>query len=153
MIELPHLVVSVSIVNAGCMLMVNEIDNGINCWNQPAGHVEPGESIEQAAIRECLEESGYRVELKGINGIYQGVHETTRLHFVRISFVADRFEKLTNQLDPEIIGTDWLPLDDLINNKYQLRSEMTRACLEDYNTAPIYPLNFIHSVSHFHAQK
>ncbi|EAR09653.1 MutT/nudix family protein [Reinekea blandensis MED297] len=126
--------------------MVNEIDNGINCWNQPAGHVEPGESLESAAIREALEETGYHVKLLGIQGLYQGRHITSGTHYVRVCFVAEVTTKSDHPLDPDILSAEWLSLDALLNGDYVLRSEITRATLEDLRNAPIYPLTMINSI-------
>ncbi len=138
-----HLVVSVSCVQEDRILMVNEVDNGINCWNQPAGHVEPQEAIAVAAIREALEETGYSVELTGIQGIYEGIHDHNGSHYVRVAFFAKALEKQTDQLDPDIIKAQWLPIADLKNGNYTLRSGITLKVLEDLTTAPIVPLSFI----------
>ena len=140
-----HLVTSVLCRRDNQILMVNEIDNGISCWNQPAGHVENGESITDAAIREALEETGYRVKLLGLQGIYQNRHRQNGVHYVRVSFFADASEQITQHLDSDIIAAEWLPLDALLADKYPLRSQLTRYCLEDLDNAPIYPLNLFHN--------
>jgi 8-oxo-dGTP pyrophosphatase MutT (NUDIX family) len=128
------------------VLMVNEIDNGINCWNQPAGHVEQGEDLLTAAKREALEETGYSVEITGIQAIYQGIHGTSGTHYLRVCFRAVALEQLTETLDPDILSAQWLDLDDLRAGHYQLRSELTRQTLEDSGDAPIYPVNLIHDL-------
>jgi len=142
----PHLTVAVVCLQDNKMLMVNEIDNGINCWNQPAGHVEDGEDLIAAAQREALEETGYKVEITGLQAIYQGIHGTSGTHYLRICFHAVALERLTETLDPDILSAQWLNLDDLQANKYQLRSELTRQTLEDCPDAPIYPVNLIHDL-------
>ncbi len=140
----PHLVVAVVCIKDNKILMVNELDNGINCWNQPAGHVEVGESIEIAAKREALEETGYIVELEGIQGIYQGVHAITGTHYVRICFLATAIKKTSNPLDMDIIEAKWLSLDSLLAGKYILRSDLTRQTLEEITKEPISSLALIH---------
>jgi len=142
----PHLTVAVVCIKDNRMLMVNEIDNGINCWNQPAGHVEQGEDLITAAQREALEETGYAVAVTGIQAIYQGIHGTTGTHYLRVCFHAEALEQLTETLDPDILSAQWLDLDDLNTGKYQLRSELTRQTLEDSGDAPIYPLSLIHDL-------
>lgn len=139
----PHLVVAVVCQQDDSILMVNEIDNGINCWNQPAGHVEPGETLEDAAIRETLEESGYRVRLTGIQGIYQGVHAETKTHYVRVAFTAEPIELLNQPLDADIIQSKWLKLTDLMAGRYTLRSKITLTTLEDVGNVPISPISLI----------
>lgn len=143
----PHLVVAVICQQNDTILMVNEIDNGINCWNQPAGHVEAGESISQAAVREALEETGYKVELTGIQGIYEGVHKQSGTHYVRVCFTANATELTNNTLDSDIIKAEWLPRQDLLRDIYPLRSEITRITLEDAGKAPIVPLSFVHNLN------
>ena len=143
----PHLVVAVICTKGNKILMVNEIDNGISCWNQPAGHVEVGESIQTAAIREALEETGYKVELTGIQGIYQGIHLQTGTHYVRICFQATAVKKIAQNLDPDIIKADWLDIEQLLEGKYPLRSELTRITLEELTKEPILPLSLIHEFS------
>ncbi|MEJ2045447.1 MAG: NUDIX domain-containing protein [Reinekea sp.] len=138
-----HLVVSVSCVEDGRILMVHEEDNGIKCWNQPAGHVEPNEALVDAAMREALEETGYQVELTGLQGIYEGIHSKAGTHFVRVAFYGNALAKKTDQLDPDIIEAQWLPINDLLAGNYPLRSGMTRKALEDLATAPIAPLSLI----------
>jgi ADP-ribose pyrophosphatase YjhB (NUDIX family) len=143
----PHLTVAVTCLKDDKVLMVNEVDNGIICWNQPAGHVEVHESIESAAIREALEETGFHVEILGLQGIYQGTHAQTNTHYVRICFRANAIELTDLAIDKDIIKAEWLPLADLINGKYILRSEITRLTLEDIASAPIVPMSFIHNIN------
>lgn len=139
----PHLTVAVVCEDNGQILMVNETDNGINCWNQPAGHVESGESLEQAAIRETLEETGYRIKLSGIQRLYQGLHQESGTHYLRVCFAAEPIEKVSDELDPDIIQACWIDRKALLSGDYVLRSPMTRATLEDHTNVPIYPLSMI----------
>ncbi len=124
--------------------MVQEMDNGIKCWNQPAGHVELNEDILLAAIREAKEETRYDVELTGFVGIYQSLHQTTNEHFVRVCFTATALnEQPEAELDNDIIQATWLDLDDLLQDKYTLRSPLTKQCLEDFAKGTIYPIELI----------
>lgn len=142
----PHLVVAVVCEENNSVLMVNEIDNGINCWNQPAGHLELGESLEQAAVREALEETGYKVELTGIQGIYQGIHQESKTHYVRVCFRAKALTKTKEALDPDILKAEWLSKQALLRGDYTLRSEITRQTLEESDNAPHFPLSLIHKM-------
>jgi ADP-ribose pyrophosphatase YjhB (NUDIX family) len=143
----PHLTVAVTCLRDDKILMVNEVDNGINCWNQPAGHVEVNESLEAAAVREALEETGYQVNILGLQGIYQGRHSHNNTHYVRICFKAEAIELTDHTLDSDIISAEWLSLSDLSNGKYTLRSEITRITLEDIASAPIVPMTFVHNTN------
>jgi len=142
----PHLTVAVVCVKDNEILMVNEVDNGIKCWNQPAGHVEAGESLTNAAIREALEETGYQVELESVQGIYQGIHESSKTHYIRVCFRATAGQQISKNLDSDIIEAKWLPVNALLAGKYPLRSNLTFQTLEDSVSAPIYPLELIHNL-------
>lgn len=139
----PHLVVAVICQDNDKILMVEELDNGIKCWNQPAGHVDDGECAMDAAIREALEETGYHIELTSLMGVYQGIHKTSGTHYVRVCFHAKAIEKVNDTLDSDIIRAQWLPLSDLLNGQYTLRSDLTRQNLEDLKNAPTYPLSLL----------
>lgn len=140
----PHLTASVVIVQQNKVLMVNEIDNGINVWNQPAGHVEVGEDIQAAAVRETLEESCYQVRLTDLLGIYQNIHAATGVHYLRACFVAEVIALVENaQLDADILQAAWLPLDALLAGEYPLRSPIVHQCLLDYQAGQRFPLNCI----------
>jgi 8-oxo-dGTP pyrophosphatase MutT (NUDIX family) len=143
--EMPHLTTAVIVEQNGSILMVNEIDNGINGWNQPAGHVEPGESLLDAAVREALEETQYQVRLTSIVGIYQSIHPKTGIHYLRVCFTADRPEWVENSArDTDILAVDWLPLDQLMAGQYPVRSALVTQALVDYQAGERYPLTLIH---------
>jgi 8-oxo-dGTP pyrophosphatase MutT (NUDIX family) len=52
------------------LLLRRAVQPGLGAWDLPAGYLDPGESFEQAARRETLEEAGIEVELTGLSGIY-----------------------------------------------------------------------------------
>ena len=66
----PHITVATVVEDNGRFLMVEELKGERAVLNQPAGHLDPNESLIDAAIRETLEETGYDVELTGVIGIY-----------------------------------------------------------------------------------
>lgn len=142
--DYPHLTASVLIADQDNILMVNEIDNGINVWNQPAGHVEVGEDIQAAAVRETLEESRYQVQLTHLLGIYQNVHAATGVHYLRACFIGEAIALVENaELDADILQAAWLPLDELLAGQYPLRSPIVHQCLLDYQAGQRFPLNCI----------
>ena len=67
----PDVTVATIVVRDGQLLMVEERVNGGLVLNQPAGHLEPDESLEHAALRETREETGWDVKLTGFVGAYQ----------------------------------------------------------------------------------
>ncbi|WP_108127014.1 NUDIX domain-containing protein [Saccharospirillum mangrovi] len=142
--DYPHLTASVLVADQDRILMVNEIDNGIRVWNQPAGHVEVGEDLQTAAIREALEESRYQVQLTHLLGLYQNVHEATGIHYLRACFIANAVTLVENAvLDADILQADWLPLNALLAGDYPLRSPIVRQCLLDFQAGQRFPLNCI----------
>jgi ADP-ribose pyrophosphatase YjhB (NUDIX family) len=79
----PIITCSVALEQDGHLMLVQEATPAIyGKWNQPAGHLEPGESLFDCAMREAQEESGYRVELTGLQAIYIDISASRqRLNF------------------------------------------------------------------------
>lgn len=105
--------------------------------NQPAGHLDPGESPQDGAKRECLEESAWEVEPTGMLGIYMSRYTSTRtgadITYLRFAFAAKAVNERTDvSLDKEIIRVHWFTLDELRANKDQHRSPLVLQCVEDY---------------------
>ncbi|MCL8394895.1 NUDIX domain-containing protein, partial [Pseudomonas aeruginosa] len=67
----PHATVATVVVDGGRVLLVEETIEGRQVLNQPAGHLEPGESLAEAALRETREETGWTVQLTHFIGCYQ----------------------------------------------------------------------------------
>lgn len=66
----PHITVATIVEDNGRFLMVEELKHGRVVLNQPAGHLDPNETLTEAAVRETLEETGWDVEPTGVLGIY-----------------------------------------------------------------------------------
>lgn len=66
----PHITVATIVEHEGKFLFVEEFKANQHVFNQPAGHLEPFETLRQAALRETLEETAWEVELTGVVGIY-----------------------------------------------------------------------------------
>ena len=104
-----HLTVATVTEREGRILMVREWDNGRLLYNQPAGHVEPGETIQQAAIRETLEETRWRVALTALLGIYTRTDPNTGITYYRLCFTAAAlYHDPDASLDPDIEEVVWL---------------------------------------------
>ena len=111
--------------------------------NQPAGHLEDGESLPQAVIRETLEETGYPFMPQAVTGLYlwRGPSERT---FLRVAFtgkVGDRDG--SKRLDRAVIRVDWLDRDQLQNRQAELRSPLVLRCIDDYLSGMRYPLEML----------
>lgn len=138
-----HLTVATVVFQSGAFLCVEEVDNGRSVINQPAGHVEPGESLIEAACRETLEETGWRVQpcyLLGL-GCYTSPQNGESYH--RVTLVCEAIERETEIIDPDITQVLWLTETELREREGEHRSPMVMACIEDYLVGTQYPLEII----------
>jgi 8-oxo-dGTP pyrophosphatase MutT (NUDIX family) len=128
----------------GRFLCVEELVNGRAVLNQPAGHLEPNESLHEAAIRETREETGHSFEPRHVVGIYQWHSEEAGTTFLRVVFCgpADAPAKPA-PLDDGIVGFHWLTAAELRKRSRQLRSPMVLRCLDDYVAGARYPLDCV----------
>ena len=89
--HLPRLGVSVSAWRDGKVLLVERAKEPRGIWAFPGGHVEPGESLEAAAARELLEETGLTVRLTGLLGLYEVIRRddagAVGVHYVIACFM------------------------------------------------------------------
>jgi len=151
----PHATVATIVEKDGKFLLVEErrlIDEkgtfGV-VYNQPAGHVDQGESIRAAAIRETLEETCWQVKLKHLIGIYIFTAPANGVTYHRYCFAADAIKHLPeNRLDDGIIDAKWFSWDEItqLNN---LRSPLVKRCIKDHIDGKQYPLDLIYEHSFY----
>ena len=113
--------------------------------NQPAGHVEQGETLEQAAIREALEETGWDVALTAFLGlyVYTPPHKPDVTYY-RACFLADAvLHHPQRALDTGILQAVWLSLEDIAASD-RLRSPLVLRCVQDAIAGQRFPLQLIH---------
>lgn len=139
----PHATVATIIEENGKYLLVEETSNGREVFNQPAGHIEENESILAAALRETLEETGYRVELTSFLGVYTYKPAFKDTTYFRFCFAAKTVEKTALPLDKDIIAAHWLSYDEITTRKAQLRSPLVLKCIDDYRAGIKLPLSAI----------
>jgi 8-oxo-dGTP pyrophosphatase MutT (NUDIX family) len=141
---LPHLTVACIVENNGKLLFVEEFSNGNKVLNQPAGHVEKGETLMQAAIRETFEESACEVQLKNIVGMYSHYSKEKNIGYYRVCYRTKLIQENKNQeLDSDIIQTLWLTPEQAIKEQSRFRSPFVKNCIEDYLAGNSYPLELI----------
>lgn len=135
------LTVAAIIERQGRFLVVEETD-GVHpehVLNQPAGHVDPGESILEAVKRETLEETGLPFEPTHLVGIYQ-IRARNGRDYVRICFagtVPD--EALASPKDPIVLACHWQTREEIA--AFGPRSSAVLACIEDYLAGTRLPLS------------
>lgn len=144
----PHVTVACVVEKDGRYLMVEEQDkfSGALVFNQPAGHLEEGESLAEAALRETLEETGWRVELTAVLGI--ALHKAPQLGitYYRTTFVATPLLLETDaRLDPDIHAVHWLDYEAILARSARMRSPLALAMIERHRRGVFYPLDLIHN--------
>ncbi|QKZ04022.1 MULTISPECIES: NUDIX hydrolase [Pseudomonas] len=141
---IPHVTVATVIEDQGRFLLVEELKGGRAVLNQPAGHLEPDESLIEAAIRETVEETGYDVELTGVVGIYLYTAPSNGITYQRVCFAGRPLHHdPERKLDHGIIGPQWLTRDEIIAQKARWRSELLLQCIDDYLEHPLHSLSLI----------
>ena len=111
--------------------------------NQPAGHVEVGESIASAAARETLEEAAWRVDPIALVGVYhwQSPQYGT---YVRFTFAAEpRVHEPARPLDAGIVRALWLTYDEIAARRATHRSPFVLRSLDDYRAGRRWPIDLI----------
>lgn len=137
----PHITVATIVEDQGRFLFVRETDSRKGpVLNQPAGHLEAGESLTQAAVRETLEETAWHVVPDALVGIYlyQAANGVT---YQRVCFAASPAEQLKQALDPDISETLWLTFEQLLARQSECRSPLVLRCLEDFLNGSRHPLS------------
>jgi ADP-ribose pyrophosphatase YjhB (NUDIX family) len=144
----PHITVATIIAREDKFLMVEELQDGAKVYNQPAGHLEFGESLANAAVRETLEETNWTVEVTHLLGIYHYIAKGSETQYVRHCFVAEPVEEVHGRaLDPDIINVTWLTYEQIANRTEQLRSPLVMSNIDDYLRGVKHPLAIEHPLS------
>jgi len=147
MIWKPHATVAAIIERDGKFLMVEELINGQHLFNQPAGHLDPDESLLDAVIRETREETAWHFVAEAITGIYLWKHPDNGETFLRIAFCGQCSDHDPEQsLDDGILQAVWMTRDEVFRQKQQLRSPMVINCIDDYITGKRYPLDVLNTI-------
>jgi len=141
----PHVTVAAVIEEQSRFLLVEENIDGITLFNQPAGHLEPGESLLAAVNREVLEETARPFHAQALVGTYLYQITEKQRSYLRFCFCGEVDETIPGHpLDEEIIATHWMPLEEIQALQSRLRSPMVLQCIEDHLAGSQVPLDSLH---------
>jgi len=149
----PDVTVATVVIGDGRVLCVEERVEGRLVLNQPAGHLEPDESLVEAAVRETLEETGWTVELTGFVGAYQWTapprpSEADGRHFLRFAFVARPVSHdPARTLDDGIERAIWLTPAELRDAAERHRSPLVWKVVADCLAGQRFPLALLQQIA------
>jgi len=144
MIWKPNVTVAAVVYRDGKFLLVEEETEAGLAFNQPAGHLEQGEALIDAVVREALEETAYHFKPTHLVGIYNWHHPVKNLTYLRFAFAGElRGYDAGRPLDDGIVGARWLTLDDVRATRERHRSPLILRCCEDYLAGRRYPLDLL----------
>jgi 8-oxo-dGTP pyrophosphatase MutT (NUDIX family) len=140
----PSVTVAAVIERDGKFLFVEERIDGRLVLNQPAGHLDPGETLAAACAREVLEETAHRFQPTGLVGVYRWHYAAKDITFLRFCFrgnvsAADK----GRTLDKEIVKLHWLSPAELESRKADHRSPLVTKCVEDFLAGRNFPLELL----------
>jgi len=133
--------VAAVIERQGKFLFVQErISGGRLVLNQPAGHLDPGESLPAACAREVMEETAHAFEPTALVGIYRWRDPRKDFTFLRFCFRGRVGAAENRPLDKEIVALHWLTPGELAQRKAEHRSPLVQKCVDDFLSGRQYPL-------------
>src|SRR5699024_4910348 len=132
-----------------CVLSVEGYVGDHSVLTHPAGHVEPGETILQAAVRETREETAWSVTPQALLGVYYWPQTERGNCVLRCTFCAHANSQDAQQsLDDGIITTHWLSREQLQARNERLRSPLVLAAIDAWVAGVRLPLSSIHCIGH-----
>ena len=142
----PSVTVAAVIERDGKFLLVEELQEGRRVLNQPAGHLDPGESLIAACRREVVEETAHRIEPTGLVGIYRWHYQPADVTFLRFCFAGKVLGIENTALDKEIVGLHWLNVQELKDKAEQHRSPLVQQCVDDFLRGSNFSLDVLSKV-------
>ena len=144
MVWKPDVTVAAVAERDGRFLFVEERASGRVVVNQPAGHLEDGETFIEAVIRETLEETAWQFQPTAVVGVYVWRPEHQSKTFLRVAFAGELGDHdPARPLDTGILRTRWLSRAELVSPRLRLRSPLVTQCVDDYLAGARYPLSLI----------
>jgi 8-oxo-dGTP pyrophosphatase MutT (NUDIX family) len=140
----PDVTVAAVTEDDGRFLVVEERINHQLVLNQPAGHVERGETLIEAVVREAREETAWRFEPRALLGAYLWRNPANGRSTLRFAFTGTVSDHKPDQpLDTGIVTTHWLTRAELLAREVRLRSPLVLRCVDDYLRGVRLPLETV----------
>lgn len=137
----PNVTVAALIEDRGRFLLVEEHTSDGLMLNQPAGHLEEGESLVEACAREAMEETAHPFTPRELVGIYQWCRPDGEVTYLRFAFAGDAGEQIAGRaLDEGIVRALWMTPDEIDASRERHRSPLVRACVQDWLAGLRLPL-------------
>ena len=140
---LPHVTVATVLEKDGKFLLVEELSQGRQVLNQPAGHLEPMESLIEAAARETLEETCWHSEITSYLGVTI-VNGANGICYLRHCFVGRAVDfDTTYQRDSSIIATHWMTRDEIATSDIPIRHSVVLDVIDQYCAGSAVTLDLV----------
>jgi ADP-ribose pyrophosphatase YjhB (NUDIX family) len=150
MVWKPNVTVAAVVEREGRFLLVEEEVGGTLVLNQPAGHLERGETLLDAAVRETLEETAWHFRPQALLGIYRWPHPEKDTTFLRFAFTGALLDHEPDRtLDDGIVRTVWLDREELRRRREHHRSPQVMACVDDYLAGRRFPLECLRELGSY----
>ena len=150
----PSVTVAAIIEQNGRFLLVEEHTLEGLRLNNPAGHLDPGESPVNGCIRETLEETTHSFQPTALVGVYlsrflrpaRGATPAQDITYVRFAFCGTVGPAQTHlTLDQGIVRTLWMTAEEVRASAHRHRSPLVVRCMEDYLAGQRHPLEMVHT--------
>jgi 8-oxo-dGTP pyrophosphatase MutT (NUDIX family) len=145
----PSVTVAAVIERDGRFLLVEEETSDGVRFNQPAGHLDPNESLIEAVARETLEEAAHDFSATGLVGMYMSSYLSARtgkqVTYLRFAFCGDLGQEHDRPLDHGILRTVWMTREEMLACEGQHRSPLVLRCVDDYLAGRRAPLSLIYT--------
>jgi 8-oxo-dGTP pyrophosphatase MutT (NUDIX family) len=140
----PNVTVAALIERGGSFLLVEEeTEDGLR-FNQPAGHLDPGESLVAACAREALEETAWTFRPTALIGIYQWPRPRAEITYLRFAFAGDLgAHQADRALDAGIVRAVWMTPDEIRATTDRHRSPLVWQCVSDCLAGRSFPLELL----------
>ena len=145
----PNVTVAAIIEREGKFLLIEEETSEGVRLNQPAGHLDPMETLQQAVVREVMEETAHDFTPEALVGVYMSRYVSKRrgtdVTYLRFTFCGKAGASYERPLDHGILRTLWMTRDEMAACQERHRSPLMLQCVDDYLAGKRAPLELLHT--------